>query len=691
MLPKFRYLTLRYYKKRLFDIFAVQEKDHFFLAVPVLLAIGIAIYFGMTTEIPIWVGLTFLFISGVTTYYLRHYYIVFLSTLALTIVFVGFSSAQLRTTYLSTNILPKSFGPAGIQGRIVSVTKTQKGSKILLEDLQISRLRADHVPTRLRLHVNNLKEQIKTGQWIETWAMLKPPPQPSSPYAFDFQRHAYFQKIGAVGFTYGDIRIISSPEPHWLSYFDHLRHKTEEKIEKAFEQIGRSDQKTLAIAFLTGNKQIIDEETHEIVRAAGLAHLLAISGLHIGLVSAIAFFSLRSLLAFIPPLALRYPIKKWAAVFAILSALVFTLITGGSTPTLRAFLMTSIVLVGVLIDRKAISLRTVAWAAIVILLVLPESLLGASFQLSFAAVTALVAYYENTQNNFKQHKVIQYVKGIFTSSLIATLATTPFAAYHFNRIALYGIASNLLAIPITVFWIMPFGLLSLCLMPFGFEKYSLFIMGWGIEALLWVANTTANIPYAQISVPYMGAGAIVLITFGGLFLCLFKYSLRKIAFPLIACGVALSVFLPSPDIVINSNGKLSAIQSKNGQAYLSNLRYARYTQDSWLRSWGLEEHKPQAFDEKLPCDTFGCRYTHPNGLVIGFNKSSLALEEDCLKTDILITPLSSPLSCTRPRHIIDQHSLSQNGAHAVYLKDKQIIIKTVRDIRGNRPWTNYGE
>lgn len=691
MLSKNRHISLRYYKTILFNDFAAQGKDHFFLAFPFLLGVGIAVYFGMTTEVPVWIGLTLLFISGVTTYYLRDYYIVFLSTLSLTIVFVGFSSAQLRTTYLDTNILPSSFGPAGIQGRIVSVTKTQKGTKILLEDLQISRLRADHVPTRLRLHVNRLDEQIKTGQWIETRAMLKPPPQPASPNAFDFQRHAYFKQIGAVGFTYGEIRIISSPESSWLTYFDNLRHQIEDRIEKAYNGSPHQDQKTLAIAFLTGNKQVINEDTHEIVRAAGLAHLLAISGLHIGLVSAIAFFGLRTILSLIPAIALRYPIKKWAAVFAIASALAFTLITGGSTPTVRAFLMTSIVLIGVLIDRKAISLRTVAWAAIIILLALPESLLGASFQLSFAAVTALVAYYEKHENNYGRSKPYQYVKGIITSSLIATIATTPFAAYHFNRIALYGIASNLLAIPITVFWIMPFGLLSLCLMPFGLEQFSLFIMGWGIEALLWVAKTTAEIPYAQISVPYMGTNALIFITLSGLILCIFTKHLMKISYPLFAMGLILAFFIPSPDIIVNSNGKLSAIRDENGHTYVSNLRYASYTRKSWLRSWGEEEGQAQSYRNEIPCDENGCRYIHVSGQVIGFNTQALALGEDCQKTDILITPLSSPIDCPAPSHIIDQFSLSEKGAHAIYLEGQTIDIKTVRDVRGIRPWTNYGQ
>lgn len=690
MLQKKRHINLTLYKRRIFSDFAAQEKDHIFLLIPILLAIGIGLYFGMTSETPLWVALTGAFISGLTTYYLREYYIVFLSTLSIAIVFIGFSSAQIRTNYLDTNFLPYDFGPTGIQGRIASVTPSEKGYKIILEDLQISRLRADHIPTRVRLHARSLKTQIKPGQWVETRAMLKPPPQPASPLSFDFQRHAYFQGIGAIGFTYGQIKVLSeSPRP--FAVFENLRHLIQQKITQTFPSERQEDKKALAIALLSGNKQLISEETHEAVRAAGLAHLLAISGLHIGLVSAIFFFGLRSLLALVPAISLNYPVKKWAAFLAIVAALCFTLTTGASTPTLRAFLMTFIVLLGVILDRKAISLRTVAWAAIAILLILPESLLSPSFQLSFAAVTALVAYYEKSHSDLTAPAYIRYLQGILTSSLIATATTTPFAAYHFNHIALYGIASNLLAIPITVFWIMPSGLLALCLMPFGLEAGALNIMGWGIEVLVWVSYQTAEIPYSQIAVPYMGVPAIVILTIGGLMVCLMTKIYRTSGIVLMAAALILASQHPLPDIVINETGKLSGIKDDQGNTYMSSLRHASFTRESWLQSWGQDSQKPTSFKKELPCDQTGCQFQHSSGKWISFNRQAIALEEDCQKADILITPWDSPMSCDTPQHIINKKTLERHGAHAIYLTNDNIEIETVRSSRGIRPWTQYGQ
>ncbi len=671
--------------------FALQEKDHFFLWIPVLLAAGIAFYFGMTTEIPVWMGLTCLAISGVTTYYLRHYYIVFLSSLIVTIVFAGFSCAQLRTYYVATNILPYSFGPAGIQGRIVKASPSAKGIKLTLDNLQISRLRANHVPTRLRLHVNTTKSQVKVGQWVKARAMLKPPPAPSSPGGFDFQRHAYFQQIGAIGFSYGGIEIIEKNQPSFLHLFDELRSLIQVRIQSAFDDDHKVVE-SLAIAFLTGNKQVIDEETHEAVRAAGLAHLLAISGLHIGLVSTIVFFVIRFTLAHIPYLALRYPIKKWAAFGAIFGALFFTLLTGASVPTIRAFIMCTIVLTGVLLDRKAISLRTVAWAAIVILMFFPESLLGASFQLSFAAVIALVAFYENRRIDYDRHASIRYVREILNSSLIASCATMPFAAYHFNRITLWGIGANLLAIPLTVFWIMPLGLLSLALMPFGLESYAFKIMGWGIDALLWVAKTTAALPYAQVSIPAIPTSSLIIMTLGGLMICFIRSNWRYSGAGLISLALILSLTTPKPDILILPDGKLSALYNQNNNTIaMSQLRHSSYVRDNWVRRWGEEGQPLQSFDQKLACDQQGCSFTHKTGKRIVFNKQAMALEEDCLQANLLITPLTSPTSCVGPDSLIDAHDLNTKGAHAVYVDENDIHIVSVKDQRGQRPWTVYGK
>jgi len=692
MLSFFRHIGQSLYFSRLRNDFFSHEKDHFFLWIPVLLGIGIAFYFGITSEIPVWVGLTCLFISGLTTYYLRHYYIIFLSTLSLTIIFVGFFSAQFRTFYLDTKVLPYDFGPTGIQGRIVKTIPDEGSVKLVVDNLQISRLPAPHIPTRLRLHASSDKTQFKTGQWINAYGEIKPPPSPSSPDAFDFQRHTYFQQIGAIGFAYGDVDILQDKTSRFSDLFGQLRQSIRTRLENHFNQPEAKDKLSLAITFLTGSKGQIDENTMEAVRKAGLAHLLAISGLHIGLVCAFFFFGVRLLLTLVPTLALNYPIKKWAAVIALSASLFFTLLTGASIPTTRAFLMTAIVLLGVLLDRKAISLRTVAWAAIFILLIFPESLLSASFHLSFAAVTALIAFYEQYKSSPQTPALVRYIGGILTSSLIASAATMPFAAYHFNRVALWGIGANLLAIPLTAFIIMPAGLCALALMPIGLDGPALTIMGWGLSALLWVSHQTAALPASQLSIAAFPTSALILITLGGLMLCLLKSNLRYGSLGIFALALVISLLHKQPDILISADGRLSALQSKHGEIIVSQVRRASYTREKWIERWGQgDKHThPVLFDQHLECDTQGCLFRHDNGLQIVFNEHAMALPEDCQKADILIAPQTSPSICTGPRLIIDRDTLNNDGAHALYFNDDGLAhMKSVRSQRGQRPWTIY--
>jgi len=255
----------------------------------------------------------------------------------------------------------------------------------------------------------------------------------------------------------------------------------------------------VAAALLTGERGAIAKDVLAAMRDAGLAHLLAISGLHIGLFAGILFFVCRALLALWESVALRYPIKKWAATVALAGTAFYLLLAGATIPTQRAFLMGGLVIIAILLDRTGISMRSVAWAAVAVLLVQPESLLGASFQMSFAAVVALVAAFEWyglrrgwRANDTPPRRLLNYLAGVALATLIAGLATAPFAAYNFNRIADYGLAANLLAVPMTALWIMPWGVAALALLTFGLEAVALAPMGWGIDGVIAVARMVSS-------------------------------------------------------------------------------------------------------------------------------------------------------------------------------------------------------
>jgi len=292
-------------------------------------------------------------------------------------------------------MIEQRLGPVSVSGRIVDVDLRPDGKRITLEKLQISRLRQDRTPERVRVRVRSAGPAVHPGDWIRLRAVLTPPGAPSAPGAFDFQRRSFFRQLGGVGFAYGGAEVIARAGADggpigFVVGLSRLRHDLATKIRVALpEPTG-----AVAAALMTGHKGAIPALVMDRIRDAGLAHLLAISGLHIGLVAGILFVGLRAAMALVGPLALRAPIKKWAAVAAILGAFAYALIAGATVPTLRAFLMIGLMLLGVVFDRRGLSVRSVAWAATVLLVMQPEGLLGASFQMSFAAVTALIAVYE---------------------------------------------------------------------------------------------------------------------------------------------------------------------------------------------------------------------------------------------------------------------------------------------------------
>lgn len=266
-----------------------------------------------------------------------------------------------------------------------------------------------------------------------------------------------------------------------------------------------------------------------------MAHLLAISGLHIGLVAGLLFFAMRLGLAMIEPVALRYPIKKVAALGAILGAFAYLLISGATIPTQRAFLMVSIVMLAVMIDRTAISMRLVALSAMAVLLAAPESLLSASFQMSFAAVVGLVAIYEvisSRMSAMRQRggifgsRIGLFIAATLLTTLVASLATAPFAIYHFNRIDLYGLMVNLVAVPVMAMWIMPLGIISFLLMLAGLESLALVPTGWGISIVLDIAESVATLPGSVALVPAMPTAGLVIVAIGGIWLCVRRNRIR---------------------------------------------------------------------------------------------------------------------------------------------------------------------
>jgi len=446
------------------------------------------------------------------------------------------------------------------------------------------------------------------------------------------------------------------------------------------------------------------------MRVSGLAHLLSISGLHIGMAAGLFFFGLRGLLALVPVLALRYPIKKWSAAAAILAAGYYSLLAGTSVPTLRSFFMIAILFLGVLVDRSPFSFRTLAWAAIALLLLFPESLVGASFQMSFFAVLGLIAAFEALPTRLQGwragrppgtdwfgwvmwvlHRIGFWLGTMILTSLVASLMTTPFALYHFDRMSTYGLFANLLAVPLTGFWVMPMGMAALLLMPFGLDAPFWHATAWGCDGILWIARTVTEWPHAVFYAPAMPQLALTAISLGLVVLCLMRTRWRLLGLAPVTIGLASIAFVTTPDLIISGDAKLVAAKDENGLYWLSSSRAARLTAQSWLRRNGQVKAASFRNTEIVPAETFGCDPAgclyRRGGRQVAIAFTSEAVAEDCDRADLVLSAVPIRGNCAKPAATIDFFDLWRGGAHAIWLgRDGEIRIENVAAGLGARPW-----
>jgi competence protein ComEC len=684
------------------------ERDRWVLWLPVGVGAGIAGYFSLTAEPPPWLGVAvlaavFAALAGLPRSRPSACGGALIVALTVGSLSFGFTVAQWRTHQVAAPVLAGKIGPSEVGGRVSWVEQQPNRVRLLIDRPTIVGLDPGRTPVKVRLTMSRRQAgAVAIGDRVTVRAVLRPPPAPAAPGAFDFQRYAYFQRLGGVGYAVGRLRHDAAPPDPPAVMIERariglaaLRAAIAERVRATVDGAAGA----VAAALMTGDRSAIPQNVLAAMRDSGLAHLLAISGLHIGLVAAILFFGVRAALASAPSLALRHAIKKWAAIVALGGAFAYLLISGATVPTQRAFLMTGIVLVAVLVDRAAISMRLVAWAALAVLLLAPESLLGPSFQMSFAAVIALVAGYEALRERFASwrleagpgRRVALYLAGVAVSTIIAMAATAPFAIYHFNRVADYGLAANLVAVPLTAFWIMPWAVAALCLMPLGLDAVALAPMGWGIELLIATARTVGGWPGAVRLVPAMPAAGLALVVVGGLWLCLWRRRWRLVGLAAVAAGLASPAVTRPPDILVAGDGKLLAVRATDGALAFSSPRASRWTAEMWLRRAGQFERRPwprrgASADGALRCDNLGCLY-RATEIRVALVLDPRALAEDCRFAELVISVVPVGRGCRHVVSAIDRFDLWREGAHAVWITpQREPRVQSVAAWRGIRPW-----
>jgi competence protein ComEC len=669
------------------------ERERWALWLPVFLGAGVALYFALRSEPPLWLGPAVLAAAGLSLLTARDTG-TRLAAIALAMMALGFSAAQWRTWQASAPQIERRLGPVSVEGRVVELERRGNGSRVTLDRLAIEGLAAAKTPLKVRVRLGGTGAEPTPGDRLKVTAVLLPPGAPVAPGAFDFQRHAYFLGLGAVGYSYGHGEIEPASASGVRLWLASLRDAIAARVTAGLPGPAGG----IAAALMTGERGAIPLPVVDAMRNSGLAHLLAIAGLHLGMVAGALFFGLRALLALVPAIALRYPIKKWAAAAALVGAFCYLCITGATVPTERAFIMAGIVLLGVILDRAAISMRLVAWAAAAILLLQPESLLGPSFQMSFAAVVALVAAYEALRMRLISRRgegwwrlPARYLGGIAFTSLITGFATIPFSLFHFDRLAAYGVVANLIAVPVTALWVMPWAIVCYALMPFGLERIALKPMGWGLEAVIASARMVSGWPGSVAILPAMPVWGLVLVGLGGLWLCLWKGVWRWGGSAAIAAGLAAIWLVPRPNVIASGDARLFAVATAEGSLLVSPERGGDYDTETLLRQAGQTERlswpdddRPSA-DGRLRCDLAGCIY-RAKGQIVALVRERDALADDCRAATVLVSAVPLRHGCPGPSLAIDRFDLWRHGGYAIWLSPDGAQVETVADWRGRRPW-----
>ncbi len=675
----------------------LHERERWGLWLPVLLGLGVWGYFACSVEPSLgWLGVAPVLLG---LFWWRRW----LPLLILLVLALGFNAAQFAAWRAMTPMLQNARYVPELSGRLVAVDPAANGATLHLDQLSLPSLPPEQLPQQIRLKIREAAETLPTvGSRIALAAQLTPISEPAAPSAYDFRRQAFFNGIGAQGFVRGGVRVLAPPaaDSGLLLWVEGLRAEIAARVAARLS----GDTAQIAVALLNGAQSGISAGALQQMRASGLYHILSISGLHLAIVAAFVYVGTRRLLALSPLLALRWPIKKIAAGLALFALIPYTLLVGEPVPAVRSALMTGLVLLAVLVERRALSLRSVALAATLLLLVVPQAMLGASFQMSFAAVTVMVAGYEAVRRHRVPalgkaavrgwvgnalHGIWRHGGGMLLTSLLASIATTPFTLYQFQQANGYGLFANLLGIPLTSFVIMPAGFLAYFLMPFGAEGWALQAMGWGIEQLLALAAFVGDWPGATLRIAAFPATAFALMLLGGLWLVIWQRRWRLLGLLPLALGILWACCSPRPDLYLAAEGKALAIRQTNGSWLVQRTGGESFTIKQWQQREGGADFMAAdkvAETEAFRCDPLGCLYQQ-DGKRIALIQDTAALVEDCGAVDVIISPLWH-IACPQTR-VIDGAWLKLRGATTVTLHHDGTPpeITSTRSRWGARPWS----
>ncbi len=667
-----------------FGFMLERERQSLYLLAPIALGCGVLTFFKLENDPGlIWPSLLFILTTAgaIAAFKYRR---MFLTAMALCLFCGGIFFGSLRAELADTITLKPIDKVLWVRADVERLERREDSVMLLLKNVDLWRpetksMAAWDTPQKIRVTARTkVDENIRAGDRVAFKAMLNAPAQkPVYPGGYDFARIAYFQNIGAVGYSVTPVKLFKEKKAGWVDRFQDHFYETVNKHVKDKDTAG------IIVSQITADRVELSREVKKYMQNAGLSHLIAISGMNMSVAMLWVLLMARFALAAFPALALRYDTKKISCVVAIFFGIAYLLVTGMPVSAVRAFLMVLLFFIAVLSDRFSISLHPVAFAAMVILVIRPENIISPGFQLSFAAVIVLIGIYEIYEQYLKRERSrdsgfirrwLMAFAGITVSTFFIGLVTAPFGILHFGTFQNYGVFANMVGIPAASGVVLPFAFLSIAAMPLGLEKPFLIVASIGAEVIktisIYIGSKPGSISYTA-DIPQ---GFIYFVTAGFLIFFMFKTKLRLAGVPLIIAGYLMIIFAQPdlPDVVVNESGSLVALKTDDGYKYIGSRRdsFAQYQFNSKL---GVEQ--PDFVNNK-ECNRKKC--VHGN-VAIGREWS----ESECGKYEYMVNLGSEDLACDKAI-VINKATLKEKGTHLIYAEKGEVI--SAADGTGKRVW-----
>lgn len=687
-----------------------------FMLLPVFAGTGAIFYFSLPAEpqlSAILSGLTV--IIGCRAWAAARPMIRLVLLLAIAVV-AGMLFAKLETVRVNTRMLGSEV-TTRIVGRVTTLTKDATGGwRLTVDVMSTTRPELRYGPDRIVISARALPRALKIGDGLAGLVRLRPQSGPMRPGNYDFAFYNYYRGIGANGFLLGKAEMVSvsadsGPTAALLMTIANIRHQLTQRILRNI----KGEPGDIAASLITGQRDGISDDTNNAMRLSGLSHILSISGFHMALVAATIIGSLRAVLALFPGFSARYPVKKFAAVIALIGSAFYLLLSGSDIAAQRSFVMLGVMLLAITVDRAAISMRNLAIAALITIAISPHEILGPSFQMSYSATAALICFYGwwskrrgKDQRQKKIHnylwlaivmKAVNHISAIAMTSLVAGTASSIFAAYHFNNTAPFGLIGNALALPVISVFVMPFAVLGLLAMPFDLDWLPFTVMGHGIEAVIAIAKAVAShSPSGNLGM--MPPATLLLVSIGLAMIFVLSTRLRLCGMPVLLAAAIFMARAQEPDIIIAEGGKLVALRTPDNRLAINRPSGSAFTLNNWQQGYGTSGLvKPfnagtRPEETQFECKGKLCIAREQGGMVVAYTDDPGQKLAACSEGDIAILAFATGEAACSDKNVlvITQRDLALSGTAEIALhtaQRKQIGTKV--NISGDLTQQNVAE